>query len=223
MSDLNYKEFAIDFDLQLKAHLVKVSRIRDVDKLFDQLLSRGSSDLNVVDERMPYWADLWPSAIGLSEYIDSYPEVVNGKNILEIGCGLGLPGIVAALCGGNVLMTDYLREALDFAENNWYKNLSVKFNGSLLDWRNVNSADRFDVIIASDVAYESRSFEHLKNAFLNLLKPDGILLLSEPNRKFASPFIKLLEKSFELKKTDQEVTLDGIDYIISVYSGTILN
>lgn len=120
-------------------------------------------------------------------------------------------------------MTDYLREALDFAENNWYKNLSVKFNGSLLDWRNVNSADRFDVIIASDVAYESRSFEHLKNAFLNLLKPDGILLLSEPNRKFASPFIKLLEKSFELKKTDQEVTLDGIDYIISVYSGTILN
>ncbi len=77
-----------------------------------------------------------------------------------------------------------------------------------------------DVIIASDVAYESRSFEPLKNAIENILKPDGVLLLSEPNRKFASPFIMLLKKDFDLKKTDINVTLDSIDYIISVYRGT---
>ena len=126
MSDLNYADFAIDFDLQLKNHLVKVSRIRDIDKLFNQLLSKSPSDLNIVDERMPYWADLWPSAIGLSEYIDSHSAVVKNKDVLEIGCGLGLPGIVAALCGGKVTMTDYLQEALDFAENNWNKNLTIK-------------------------------------------------------------------------------------------------
>ena len=80
MSDLNYSEFAIDFDLQLKDHLVKVSRIRDIDKLFNQLLSKAPSDLNIVDERMPYWADLWPSAIGISEYIESHTEIVKDKD-----------------------------------------------------------------------------------------------------------------------------------------------
>ena len=220
MSDLNYKEFAIDFDLQLRNHHVKVSRIKDIDKLFNELLSKGASDLNVVDERMPYWADLWPSAIGLAEYIDSNPETVQGKKILEIGCGLGLPGIVAQLCEGKVTMSDYLQEALDFAENNWHKNLSEKFNGILLDWRDSSSFEKTDLIIASDVAYESRSFQPLKDSFLTILKPGGELLLSEPNRKFASPFIKLLEKYFDLKKADQKVVLDGIEYTISVYRGT---
>ncbi|MFZ7144129.1 MAG: class I SAM-dependent methyltransferase [Bacteroidota bacterium] len=220
MSELNYDEFAVDFILQLKEHSVKVSRIRDIDKLFIQLLSKAPSDLNIVDERMPYWADLWPSAIGISEYIDSHQDLVKQKQVIEIGCGLGLPGIVAALGGGKVIMTDYLQEALDFAKNNWNKNLAQDFSGQLLDWRNVSSIAKADVIIASDVAYESRSFEPLIKAFDQILKPDGVLLLSEPNRKFASPFIELLEKDFVLSRKDMKVVLDNIDYTISVYKGT---
>jgi predicted nicotinamide N-methyase len=220
MSDLNFSEFAVNFDLQLKNNLVKVSRIRDIDKLFNQLLSKSPSDPDIVDERMPYWADLWPSAIGLSEFIDADPTLVRDKNIVEIGCGLGLPGIVAALCGGKVILTDYLQEALDFAENNWKKNLSKEFNGQLLDWRNVSEIAKSDVIIASDVAYESRSFEPLRIAIDKILRPDGVLILSEPNRKFASPFIMLLKKDFDLIKTDVKVALDSIDYVISVYKGT---
>ena len=219
MSDLNYEEFAEVFDLQLTNHLVKVSRIKDIDKLFNQLLSKSPADQAVLDEQMPYWADLWPSAIGLSKYIDDNPNLVNGKNVIEIGCGLGMPGIVAAMNGANVTMTDYLQEALDFSHNNWKKNLSIKFNGQLLDWRDVSKVEKADVILASDVAYESRSFEPLKKSLKHILKPNGFLLLSEPNRKFASPFIKILETEFNLQKSDREVKLDGIDYIISVYEG----
>ncbi len=219
MSDLNYEEFAEEFNLQLTSHLVKVSRIKDIDKLFNQLLSKSPADKAVLDEQMPYWADLWPSAIGLSKYIDDNPKLVNEKNVLEIGCGLGMPGIVAAMNGANVTMTDYLQEALDFSENNWKKNLSSKFNGQLLDWRDVSKVEKADVILASDVAYESRSFEPLKKSLKHILKPNGVLLLSEPNRKFASPFIKILETEFNLQKSDREVKLDGIDYIISVYEG----
>ncbi|MBP6533196.1 MAG: methyltransferase domain-containing protein [Bacteroidia bacterium] len=219
MSEINYDDFAENFNLQLNNHLVKVSRIKDIDKLFNKLLSKPAADVNVLDERMPYWADLWPSAIGLSEYIEENPFLVHEKNVVEIGCGLGMPGIVAALNGANVTMTDYLQEALDFSQNNWMKNLSIKFNGQLLDWRDVSKIEKTDVILASDVAYESRSFEPLKAALKHILKPSGILLLSEPNRKFASPFIKILESEFNLKKSDRKVTLDGIDYIISIYEG----
>ena len=125
MPQINYDEFAESFSLQLANHLVRVSRIKDIDKLFDRLLSKPAADVNVLDERMPYWADLWPSAIGLSKYIDENPSLVHGKIVIEIGCGLGLPGIVAALNGAEVTMTDYLQEALDFSQNNWNKNLSV--------------------------------------------------------------------------------------------------
>jgi predicted nicotinamide N-methyase len=221
MSDLNYEDFAESFNLQLAVHLLKVSRIKDIDKLFNRLLSKSPGDPDVLDERMPYWADLWPSAIGLSQFIDENPALVKGKNVIELGCGLGMPGIVAALNDANVTMTDYLQEALDFAENNWKKNLAIKFNGQLLDWRDVSKVDKADVILASDVAYESRSFEPLKKSLKHILKPNGILLLSEPNRKFASPFIKILESEFDLKKTNKKIVLDGIEYIISIYSGKI--
>jgi predicted nicotinamide N-methyase len=219
MSDLNYDEFAEDYVLQLESHLVKVSRIKDVDKLFNRLLSKSPADPDVLDERMPYWADLWPSAIGLSNFIDENPGLVQNKRVIELGCGIGMPGIVAALNGGEVVMTDYLQDALDFAAKNWNKNLTLNFKGQLVDWRDVSKVENADVILASDVAYESRSFEPLKKAMNSILKPDGVLLLSEPNRKFASPFIKILESEFDLTKSDRKVSLDGINYTISIYQG----
>lgn len=219
MSDLQYGELAEDFDLKLSNHSIRLLRIKDIDKLFDKLLSRSPSEQDVIDERMPYWAASWPSAIGLSKFIDEQQALVKGKAVIEIGCGLGLPGIVAALNGANVTMTDYLQEALDFARSNWQRNVEGAFHGQLLDWRDVSAVGKADVVLASDVAYESRSFEPLINALKSILKPDGELILSEPNRQFASPFIHALENDFKLEKTDLPVSLDGVEYNISVYCG----
>lgn len=219
MSDLQYGELAEDFDLKLSNHSIRLSRIKDIDKLFDKLLSLAPSEQDVIDERMPYWAALWPSAIGLSKFIDEQPALVKGKAVIEIGCGLGLPGIVAAMNGANVTMTDYLQEALDFAGSNWQRNVDGAFRGQLLDWRDASAVGKADVVLASDVAYESRSFEPLINALKSILKPDGKLILSEPNRQFASPFIHTLERGFKLEKADLPVSLDGVDYNISVYCG----
>ena len=46
MPQINYDEFAESFSLQLANHLVKVSRIKDKDKLFDRLLSKPAADVN---------------------------------------------------------------------------------------------------------------------------------------------------------------------------------
>ncbi len=218
MSEFDYKRFSENFVLQLDSHLVNVSRIKDIDKLFVHLLKKENHTLDIQDERMPYWSDIWPSAIALSKYIDENPKIVQGKKVLELGCGLGMPGIVAAMNGAVVTMTDYLPEALMFTKSNWEKNLDIPFNGQLLDWRNSDKIEKADVILASDVAYESRSFEPLKAAFKNLLKPDGVLLLTEPNRKFTSPFIELLKEDFEITKSDKKIVLDGINYVVSIYS-----
>ena len=107
--------------------------------MFEALVNKGSDHPDVLDERIPYWADLWASAIGLSHYLVDNQYLIKDKNVFEIGCGLGLPAIVAGKLGAAATtLSDYLQEALDFAKLNWEKNLPLKnVEFSLLDWRNI--------------------------------------------------------------------------------------
>ncbi len=50
-------------------------------------------------DRDPYWCDVWPSAISMAEELLARPDLVQGKSVCEIGCGLGLAGLAAAMCG----------------------------------------------------------------------------------------------------------------------------
>src|SRR5215217_6466938 len=68
------------------------------------------------DEFMPYWAELWPSSRALARRVGT--RALRGARVLELGCGLGLPSIAAALAGGRVLATDWSPEAVAFTERN---------------------------------------------------------------------------------------------------------
>ncbi|MBK8878607.1 MAG: hypothetical protein IPN74_08700 [Haliscomenobacter sp.] len=126
--------------LELDGHTVELTVITNLDELLDQLIAKGPDHEDVRDERIPYWAELWPSAVALSRYLlETYPSL-EGKNVLELGCGLGLPGIVAGLLGAEVTLTDYLPEPLGFARRNWEQNLSRPARFELLDWRNPQPA-----------------------------------------------------------------------------------
>ncbi|NBW96155.1 MAG: hypothetical protein EBR28_05355, partial [Planctomycetia bacterium] len=62
------------------------------------------------DERIPYWADVWESAIVLAEELAACDG--RGLSLLELGCGLGLPTLVAARARFSVTATDYEEAAL---------------------------------------------------------------------------------------------------------------
>ena len=136
----------------------------DPDFLFNELLKNEKNHPDLVEEKIPYWAGLWPSAIGLSEFIYEHPDIVKGKTILEIGCGLGLPGIVSSKAGGLVTLSDYLPQALDFAGYNWSLNLTTKPDLLMLDWRHPGELIPRHVILASDIAYEKKSFGSVKKS-----------------------------------------------------------
>lgn len=196
----------------------KIAEIKDPSEIFDALLKNDSSHPDVKDERIPYWCELWPSSMGLSEYLIKNPQLVKNKSVLEIGCGLGLPGIVASALGGKVMLTDYIQQAIDYAAYNWKLNFKSNADTKILDWRKPEGFDDFDVLLASDVAYESRSFKSLISAYKKLVKKDGIILMSEPNRKFTKDFFqKLKSHGFDLKEGVIEVSKDGILYMVSVY------
>ena len=164
----------------------------EVDALLEELAARPDDDPDVLDERLPYWAEIWPSAVALAEWILGGTAIPPGASVLEIGCGLGLAGIAAGFEGARVRMTDYLDEAVRAAQENWRLNLDTEPDVRRMDWRNPDRSLRADVLLAADVAYEERAFEPLAAAFEALLHPGGVVLLSEPRRSVARPFIRRL-------------------------------
>jgi predicted nicotinamide N-methyase len=145
------------------------------------------------DERLPYWADLWPSAVALARYSTQHLQLA-GQRVLELGCGLGLVGVVAALQGAHVLCTDYEAEALAFARHNARRNACRQVRFRLVDWRQPALRRRYDIIFASDVIYEARHFGPLVALLQRYLARAGCAIFAEPGRPNAVPFFALLRQ-----------------------------
>ncbi len=198
-----------------------INRIGDIDKLFDALLAKGSDHADVLDEKIPYWAELWPSAIAMSQYLLENKDLLQGKSIIEIGSGLGLPSIVAGEFASKIVCTDYIQESLDFAKANYLLNYPTdeKIIFDILDWRNiVDVQTKYDIIIASDVAYERKAIADLENCLMQLAHENSLVILSEPNRDMAVEFLARLKKENKIKEAKEYIIpLRGINSKVMVY------
>ena len=124
------------------------------------------------------------------------------KRFLEIGAGLGVVGIVAASFGHNIIMTEYNKDARNFARANAQNNLSREHPNLQivkLDWNKPHITERFDYIIGSEVIYNQKDFKPLLKLFRDYLKPGGEVILSEGIRKTSLEFFKKMEESFQIK------------------------
>jgi predicted nicotinamide N-methyase len=154
----------------------------------EDLIDERDFDL---DERLPYWAELWPSARVLAERVATMPGT--GRSLLELGCGSGLVATSAALAGFDVTVSDYYDDAVLFARVNARRNGASPIRGMLLDWRNLPSdLGRFDVVVASDVLYE-RPYGALVARVLDAtLSPGGTAVIADPGRVGRTEFIRAL-------------------------------
>lgn len=166
---------------------VRLTKIKDLDAMLDAIDAVTFAE----DERLPYWAELWPSAIGLARYLDREMSL-RDKHVLELGCGLGLLGVVAARAGARVLCTDYEADALAFARHNARQNGCRSIRHRLVDWRRPALKRRYDVILASDVIYEARNFGPLVALLQRYLARGGCAFFADPGRLNAVPFFALL-------------------------------
>jgi predicted nicotinamide N-methyase len=133
------------------------------------------------DEYMPYWADLWPASRMLAKAI-LREAWTPGLEALEIGCGLGLPGIAALTKGLLVTFSDYDPTALRFAADNARLNGFEHFKLLQLDWRSPPSDCQFPVVLGSDLIYEVRNVAPLVNLLKQVLAPEGLCLLTDQDR-----------------------------------------
>lgn len=162
------------------------------------------------DERLPYWAELWPSAVALARFVCG--EELAGRRVIELGSGVGLPAVVASGAGAEVTATDHYEAALDFVRYNSRVNLrGHEPRVRLLDWHapEAGGLGSFDLVLAADVLYESRNVQALADLIPALLAPGGELLLADPRRKDAAEFLeKMLERGFRCS-TEEHAALSG--------------
>jgi predicted nicotinamide N-methyase len=155
-----------------------ITRPGESDRLLDHPFVRSAF---AADEYLPYWADLWPAARMLAKVIlrEFWPPATEA---LEIGCGLGLPGIVALSRGFRVTFSDYDATALRFAADNARLNGFHDFRLLQMDWRNPPADLCFPVLLASDLIYEQRNVEPLVALIKRALAPDGTCFLTDQDR-----------------------------------------
>lgn len=135
----------------------------------------------VKDERLPYWADIWPSSMMLAERL--LEENGEGRTLIELGCGSGLCACAAALSGFNVLATDYYDDALRFTELNTGINAKQSVRTRHVDWSAMpDDVGTFDVVVAADVMYEPRYPAMVAAAIDRLMAPGGQALIADPGR-----------------------------------------
>ena len=168
--------------------VLRIVRPRDADALIDE--ARFAED-----EFMPYWAELWKSGVALAAVVAE--RDLRGSRVVELGCGLGLPSVAAALSGAEVLATDWAEEALRATEQNAARN-GVRVETLLVDWSKPDvlvERAPFDLVLCADVLYEPRNVD----ALLTLLPRLGDeVLLAEPGRQTAARFFETAERDWLL-------------------------
>ena len=138
------------------------------------------------EEFLPYWAELWPSGLALARHVATLE--VTGRKVLELGCGLGLPSIVAALGGAHVLASDWSPDAVEITARNAERN-GAELETALAAWGTASAlvdAAPWELVLGADLLYERRNVDQLL-ALLPRLGDD--VLLSEPGRPFESTFL----------------------------------
>jgi predicted nicotinamide N-methyase len=167
------------------------------ERTFSILKPANSDDLIreedfVRDERLPYWADVWPSSIVLAEKLLGLNGA--GGTALELGCGVGLSTLAATSAGFDVLSTDYYEDALDVTRANVFRNLGSIARTRLVDWRHLpEDLGTFDLVFASDVLYENEYAALLPTILDRLLAGGGMALIADPGRVAAPVFVEACE------------------------------
>jgi len=161
-------------------------------------------------ERISYWWGLTSSAVALARHIEAR-ERVEGQSVAELGCGLGLPGIAAALLGAHVTFTDYVHDALEVARNNALANGLTQERTSfrIWDWENPGQPGTFGLVIGSEVVYDYFFHGSLVGLLERILEPEGRIILADRTRLCVQRFLgRMTRRGFTCSENRGRVILE---------------
>jgi predicted nicotinamide N-methyase len=176
---------------------VQLLRPRDSDELLaEEAFER--------EELLPYWAEMWPSSVALARTVGV--RALRGARTLELGCGLGLASVAAALAGGRVLATDWSPEAVRFAAGNAKRN-GVNIDTMLVDWsapEAIVSRGPWQLVIGSDVLYERRNVDQMLDLLPRLVDRSGEVWIADPGRLTSMDFLERCGRDWTRRTTEHD-------------------
>lgn len=166
----------------------------------------------------PFGLLVWESAQALAEALAARPEIIAGKDVLEVGAGVGLPGLVARTLGAaSVRQTDNVAQALTLCRVNAEKNEVDGIELALANWDAWTDTRGYDVIIGSDVIYERTAHAPLAAILEQNLRPGGRVLIADPGRQDTPLFLAELTaagwKSALARRTVDSMMPGGSDTV----------
>lgn len=169
--------------------IVTLSKIGDV-----SIVCKTKRDISVetpLDKRddeslgWGYWDRIWPSEVALSEFLihQFFPLKLTGARVLEIGCGTGLAGVVAARLGAFTMFSDMVPITLEAVKETCRLNHITNIDTCTLDWsKKIQSKEQYDLVLGSEVFYDRGILADICRVLVQMLAPGGIALFCDPNR-----------------------------------------
>ncbi|MEI2454433.1 methyltransferase domain-containing protein [Lysobacter firmicutimachus] len=155
------------------------------------------------------FGQLWPAGIELARESLSYR--IDGKRILEIGCGLGLSSLVLKKRGADITASDHHPLANEFLAHNARLNglKPIPFNDLAWERPQDSSMGKFDLIVGSDVLYERGHIGSLLNLIRNYATAEAEVLISDPGRGNCASFAaSMLTAGFTLSSRGYDIPLE---------------
>jgi predicted nicotinamide N-methyase len=137
----------------------------------------------------PYWAYLWTGARVLAEAVPP-----DAGRVVEVGCGLGLPGLVAAARGGRVTCVDRAPAPLAFVRASAAEN-ALDVLAVAADLTTGALRARYDLVLAAEVLYERAAFGRIAAGLAALVMPGGRILLTDGGRIDTRAFYEELDRA----------------------------
>ncbi len=196
--------YKLTFDrLKVGDTTLRLLKIADIEELLE-----GKDPFAKVSE-FPFWVKLWEAAMVLSYVMHRLPDP-RGKSVLELGAGLGAPGLAAAAAGFDVTISDYEELIMDFQRVSAAASGLNSVTFAHLDWLNPPDLAPFDFLIGAEILFREDFFIPLLNVFKKYLKPEGFIYLAHDATRRSLPiFLDLAKKDFDITLAKQVIKKQG--------------
>ncbi len=196
--------YSLTFDrFQVNERKLRLLKLADLEEYLD-----GRDPFADVSQ-FPFWIRLWDAAMILAYFLGSQKDVA-GRELLELGAGLGAPGLAAAANGYRVTLSDYEDIILDFQRVSAAASGLSDISFVHLDWLKPVPLGPFDVLAGAEILFRESFFEPLLHLFTTLLKPEGTIFLAHDSSRQSLPrFLDLAAKNFDIAAKTQIIRRNG--------------
>lgn len=205
------KKYKVAFEpLRIGNHELKLLKITDLEPLL-----KGKDPFKNVSD-FPFWVKLWEASMVLAQMLTTTPPKPD-QTLLELGAGLGAPGLAAAACGHTVTLSDYEPHILDFQRISAAASNLTNIDYKVIDWLDPPDLPQFDTIVGAEILFREDFFTPLLNVFRKLLTPGGTIYLAHDARRKSLPkFLKAAEKEYKIAVSARKMASDDGELVIIV-------